>query len=110
MGIMKDYNEALEAIYKHVGFVEDWVVYPILDRTPFYWMIDPDEKIIRFAEDKETLYSDGDYFEDDVIKHRFYNTSVYRGEDLTMIFVDTHTDGDKFFAIFANDSEVGWNE
>ncbi len=37
--LMKNYSKALQDIYDHVGFVEDWVIYPIDDRTDYYWDI-----------------------------------------------------------------------
>jgi hypothetical protein len=31
--LLKNYEEAKQALYAHVGFKEDWVVYPIDDCT-----------------------------------------------------------------------------
>jgi hypothetical protein len=104
MKLLEEYNNALEALYKHVDFTPDWVVYPIDDRTTMYWQI-LNKDTVKFAETIEAFNSDGDYYSDEIYCQRFYDQWVYRGEELTMIFVDTHTDGNKFFAIFANDKE-----
>jgi hypothetical protein len=114
MKLLKAYNNALEAIYKHVKFTPDWVIYPIDDRTNMYWQIisktdlhHPHDynKNVKFAETIEAFYSDGDYYSDEIHTQRFYEQWIYRGKDLTMIFVDTHTDGNKFFAVFDNHKE-----
>lgn len=104
MNLMQQFNDAQQALYDHVGFVEDWVVYAIDDRTDMFWQISDGE--VKFAETMEKFNSDGDYYQDEIYTQRFYKKYVYRGEELTMIFVDTHTDGNKFFAFYRNDKEV----
>ena len=37
MNLMKKFNDAKQAIYDHVGFKEDWVIYPIDDNTEMFW-------------------------------------------------------------------------
>ena len=60
-----------------------------------------------FHETEESVIEqDGDNYEDEIYTQRFYQKHIYRGRDLTLIFVDTHTDGNKFFAIFDNSKEV----
>jgi hypothetical protein len=105
MSLMKNYNEALEKIYKHVGFVEDWVIYPIDDRTNFYWEI-VNNNSVKLAETLETLNSDEDYYEDVIYTQRFYSKWIYRGEKYTMIFCDSCVDGMKWFRVFSNELEV----
>jgi len=39
MNIIENYKKSLQAIYDHIGFEEDWVVYPIDDRTQMYWKL-----------------------------------------------------------------------
>ena len=112
MDLMESFNKAKQALYEHVGFKEDWVVYAIEDRTDMFWFVDvKEEKFVRFAEDENALYSysDGDYYEDEIYTQRFYSKWVYRGKDITMIFVDTHTDGNRFFAIYDNTKEIKRN-
>ena len=104
MDLIKNFNTAKQALYDHVEFREDWVIYAIEDNTNMFWEINNDEVI--FAETMEKFNSDGDYYQCDIYTQRFYDKHVYRGADLTMIFVDTQTDGNKFFAFFQNDKEV----
>ena len=103
--LMNQFNQAKEALYDHVGFKEDWVVYSIDDQTEMYWKI-VDNETIRFRETIEQLNSNGNYYENEIYTQRFYPKWVYRGKDLTMIIVDTHTDGNKFFAVFDNNKEI----
>jgi hypothetical protein len=106
MKLLEDFEKAKQALYDHVGFVEDWTVYPIDDRTDMFWTLDETEKCIRYADSIEALNSDGDYYENEIYKQRFYNKWIYRGEKLTMIIVNTHTDGNCFFAFYDNEKEV----
>ena len=106
MNILENYEKALQAIYDHVGFVEDCVVYPIDIRDDMFWKIVDNEEVL-YAETKELFDDeDGDTYSDEIYTQRFYNKHVYRGEKYTLIFVDTHTDGNKFFAIYDNDKEI----
>lgn len=107
--IIEDYEKALEALYKHVGdFEEDWVVCPIDVNTDCYW--DLNSSIVRFAETEEKFYSNGDYYQDDIYRQRFYTKWVYEGEKYTMVFCDPHTDGMKWFRIFDNSKRLQMRE
>ena len=103
MDLMKKFNSAKQAIYDHVEFKEDWVIYPIDDNTEMFWKISDGQ--VKFAKSMEKFNSDGDYYEAEIYTQRFYEKHVYRGDKLTLIFVDTHIDGNKFFAIFSNEKE-----
>ena len=103
--LTNQFNQAKEALYDHVGFKEDWVVYAIEDRTDMYWKI-VDNETVRFRDTIEQLNSNDNYYEDEIYTQRFYPKWIYRGMDLTMIIVDTHTDGNKFFAFFDNNKEI----
>ena len=102
--LLDNYQKAEQALYDHVGFKEDWVIYPIRDSTDMFWSIEGDE--VKYAEDMDRFESDGNYYVDEIYTQRFYKKWVYRGEDLTMIFCDTHTDGMKYFAFFDNNKEI----
>lgn len=106
MDIMNYWVKAQQDLYDHVGFVEDWVAYAIDDRTDMFWTIGGNDEFVRYAEDINTLNSNGDFYEDEIYHQRFYPKWVYRGEKYTMIIVDTHTDGNKFFAFYDNEKEV----
>jgi len=119
MILMNNFNEALQALYDHVGFKDDWVVYPVDDRTEMFWEIIPEKESIftgdhvehiKYATAIDQFNSDGGYYEDELYTQRFYDKWVYRGEELTMIFVDTKTDGMKYFAFFSNDKEIKQGE
>lgn len=106
--LLENYSQALEALYNHVGFVEDWVVYAVDIQQDMYWYINNDDSVC-FAETIEQLNDDdgaGDYQEFDIYHQRFYQKWVYRGEQLTLIICDTHTDGNKFFVFFSNEKEI----
>jgi len=108
MDIIKNYNDSLQAIYDHVGFVEDWVVCPIDINMEMFWSTDGDSVI--YAETKEKFESDGDYYQDDVYAQRFYDKHIYEGEKYTMIFCDPHVDGMKWFRIFDNSKKLEFPE
>lgn len=100
MELISNYKKALQALYDHVGFKEDWVIYPIDDCTSKYWSID--SKQVKYADSEEQYNSDGDYYIDDIYTQRFYSKWVYEGKKFTMIFCDPHVDGMKWFRIFDN--------
>lgn len=115
MNLLKNYEAALQAIYDHVGFREDWFVCPmgtvippspsILDSTEMFW--DTDGDTVFYAESKEDLLArDGFYYEDEVFKQRLYEKWIYEGKDFTMIFCDPQTDGMKWFKIFDNANRI----
>lgn len=104
MSLIENYNKAKQEIYDHVGFEEDWVVYPIDDSTEFYWTVD--ENSVKYANLEVGLLSESEYFQDDIYTQRFYDKWVYRGEDITMIFCDPGVDGMKYFRIFDNLKEI----
>jgi len=100
MKLINDYNEALEKLYKHVGFVEDWVLCPIDDCTDKFW--DVDEDTYTYADTEEQFEGDGDYYQDEIYKQRFYKQWVYEGEQLTMVMCNPHVDGVCWFRFFDN--------
>lgn len=103
--LIEKYKEALAKIYEHVGFKEDWVIYPINDCTGYYWKVIDDTQV-RYAESMEQFDSDGDYYEDDIYTQRFYSKHVYEGKDFTMIFCEPHVDGMKWFRLFDNSKQI----
>lgn len=105
MELINNYNNALQEIYSHVGFVEDWVVYPIDNQTDKFW--DTDGDTIFYADTEEYFREeDGNFYRDDVYKQRYYNKWIYEGKDFTMIFCDPHVDGMKWFKIFDNSKRL----
>lgn len=113
MKLLEEYFELQKKIHDYFGYVEDWVAIPMDDSTPFYWKLSEYEDgsgFVRFSEDKEKLSpekeADGEYYENEIYTQRFLPKWVYRGEEYTMICVDTHTDGNKFLQIFDNSKEI----
>lgn len=104
--IIEDYNNALNAIYEHVGFQEDWVVCPLDDCTEKFWHIDENEKYVRFAKTLDDFFSNGDYYQNDIYMQRFYDKWIYEGKDFTMVFCDPHVDGMKWFRLFDNKKRI----
>jgi hypothetical protein len=105
MEIIENYKKALQSIYDHVGFVEDYVVYPIADSTDMYW--DTDGETVWYAEDKDdVLNRTGNHYEAEVYTQRFYNKWVYEGKDFTMIFTNPGVDGMKYFSLFDNSKRL----
>ena len=109
MNIITNYEEALQAIYDHVGFKEDWVIYPINDCTNMFWKIIEEETKVQFANTKEKLLNEDrsdELYSNKIYHQRFYSKWIYVGELYTMIFVDTHTDGMRYFSIFTNSKRI----
>jgi hypothetical protein len=115
--IVDAYLSAQEAIFEHVGYVEDWRVIPLDDARGYYWAVDKHEREwCRFAKTQKALehwleHDDyGDYgnevYEDEIYTQRHLPKWVYRGKDFTLVCCDTHTDGNQLLRIFRNDHEV----
>lgn len=100
MNIIEKYEKALQDIYHHVGFQEDWVVYPIADMTGSFWA--HDNRSIYYSKD-ETFEDESILYGGEIYKQRFYKKHIYEGAQYTMVFYDSQTDGMKYFAIFEND-------
>ena len=101
MNLIENYTKALDALYEHVGFKEDWVVYPIDECLDSYWYTN-ENNYVRYANTLEKLDSDGDYYEDEIYTQRFYSKWIYEGADYTMIFCNPGVDGMKWFRVFDN--------
>lgn len=114
------YFKLQEEIFKYFGYVEDWAVIPIEDSREYYWTLTGDTREVWFCEDKETqkvLAGNGFNYDDpkcktdkiysnEVYTQRHLPKWVYRGDDYTMICVDTRTDGNKFLAIYDNKKRI----
>lgn len=110
MKLIENYNDALSKLYEHVGFKEDWVVFPISDCTEYFWDIAYDSlykcECVRYSETIEKFNSDGDYYSDIIEQQRFYDKWVYIGKDITMIFCCPGVDGMKYFSFFDNSKRL----
>jgi len=104
--MLKDFFDQQEKIFNYFGYVEDWKVIPLDDRTEFYWELDEIDNTVKYAETLEELKDDADYYEDTIYQQRFLPKYIYEGLEYTMISVDTQTDGNKFLAVFDNKKKV----
>lgn len=104
MKLLDDYNNLRNELFNYFGYVEDWCVIPIDDARDYYWRLYGEGPgFVRFAESEEILNDDsGNYYQNDIYTQRFLPKWVYRGEEYTMVVVDTHVDGNKFLQIFTN--------
>lgn len=125
MKILDEYFELQEKIFKHFGYVENWVTIPLDDCTEYYWYLPKDEYeggTVHFSKNKENLeklldndfdYSDedknidgDDYYTYEIYTQRFLSKWVYETDDATMICVDTQIDGNKYLSIFDNAKRI----
>lgn len=117
--VMDRFLEARKELFAHVGYVEDWCVFPVDDSRDQFWTVDKTEREwVKFSPKREALlywleeHDDeyGDYakvlYQNAIYTQRFLPKWVYRGAELTMIVVDTQTDGNKFVQFFRNDHEI----
>jgi len=66
-----------------------------------YWKIHATGREVEYAE-KEKNVGEGDGYSAEIYEQRFYKKWIYTGLAYTMIFIDPHVDGIKYFAIFDN--------
>lgn len=98
---LDDYLNAKQQVYNYFGFVESRVICPIDDCRKYFWKLDG--STIKFADSEQELDSEsGNYFEVYVYEQHSYKKHVYESPEYTMIFVDTQTNGQKYFAIWEN--------
>ena len=104
--LITKYEEALQAIYDHVGFKEDWVIAPLDNCLEMYW--DVRNGSVIFSKTIEGFHDDDshDHYRDELYTQRFYNKWVYEGNDFTMVFCDPHVDGMKWFRLFDNSKRI----
>jgi hypothetical protein len=84
-------------------------VLPFQDCTEYYWRLEEEGRggEVKFAESFKQLTDDeADFYSDEIYTNRHLDKWVYRGEEYTMILVDTHTDGNQFLSVFDNSKEV----
>ena len=107
---LDDFLKLKHEIFNYFGYVENWVSIPIDDRREMYWQLNQNnngsgEVVYHDEPLTNDCVEDGHCFTDEIYTQRFLKKWVYRGEDYTMICVDTHTDGNKFLAIYDNNKE-----
>jgi hypothetical protein len=115
--IVDSFFDAREAIFEHVGYVEDWRVLPIDDSRDQFWAVDEHEREwVKFSPSREALaywLESDDYgphgdklYENEIYTQRHLKKWVYRGDELTLVVADTRTDGNQYLQLFRNHNEV----
>ncbi len=107
---IKNYFSLAEEIHKYFGYKEDWVCIPMDEQLDQHWMVTdegPGGKLVHSSKPftEESVKAGSDIYGGTIYTQRFLPKWVYRGEELTMVCVDTHTDGNKFLMIFDNKKE-----
>lgn len=103
--LIAEYFELQEKIYDYFGYQEDWCVIPLSDKTEMYWMLEqrPDgsgyvvSSPIPFT--RESIESGDAIYMDVIYMQRFLPRWVYPGDEVTMVCVDTKTDGNRFLML-----------
>lgn len=109
MQLLRHYNQIRQELFDYFGYQEDWVVIPVDDATKYHWRLTGEGRgdEVQFADTLEELETEsGNCYSNEIYTQRFLPKWVYRGEEYTMVVVDTHTDGNKFLQIFDNKKEV----
>ena len=94
---LDDYFELEFQIHKEFNYEGSWVVYPLDESRNYFWY--KDGYVVYFAKTMED-FGNEKYFSN-VLMGKEWKT-----DDLTMILVDTQTDGNKFLQIFDNAKKV----
>lgn len=103
--IIEKYQSALDSIYEHVGFKEDWAIFPLDPQMEMFWKMDDDK--VYYAESEHELETEsGKYYESTIVKQRFYKKWVYEGAEFTLIFTTQHVDGMSYFTLFNNKNRI----
>lgn len=98
--LLDNYFDLQRQIYEAFGYQEQWRVFPLDDSRHFFWRLD--DVWVVFADTEEQLRSVADYYTNYIYTYRHLDQYVFTTEDLTMILVDTNTDGNKFLQVFDN--------
>lgn len=117
--IIDDLFDARQKIFKHVGYTEQWRDMPFEDSRDEFWAITDNDSVVKYSSEREALtywleahddeygpYGDKLYSNEIYASRHDAKSGIHRGAELTMLCVDTNTDGNKFFQLFRNDHEV----
>jgi hypothetical protein len=124
-----DYFAAQQAVFDHCGYVEDWVIIPMIDCRNSYWAVDaaecewclhaptPDavEAALLAASSVggnpdalklPAIEALPDYYLDAIYTQRFLKRWVYRGSELAIVCCDPRVDGNRFLRLFLTSTEI----
>lgn len=107
---MDTYFDLQEMIFVYFGYIEDWKVIPLVDHRDDYWLLDQNDDgsgEITYYENRltEQILKDGDCYSAVIYTQRFLRKWVYRGEEYTLVCMDTQCDDNKWLGIFSNSKE-----
>jgi hypothetical protein len=107
MKTLDDYFKLRNEIFTYFGYAEDWRVLPLDDGRDYYWYLEGEGPgSVHFADSEAELDSqDGNYYVNEIYTQRHLPKWVYRGEEYTLVVVDTRTDGNQFLQVFSNANE-----
>jgi len=110
LAIIDQYNAAKQAIFDHVGYVENWVVIPLNDDREMFWRLEGGEGVggvLCYAPTEHDLHDEAGsvYYEDEIYTQRFLPKWVYRGAEFTIVCCNPGVDGNKFLRILDNTKE-----
>lgn len=112
MKLLDDEQALRREIFNYFGYVEDWRILPFDDARECYWGLCEKDRsgnphAVRFSPDEAALLNNDEeeIYENEIYTNRHLPKWVYRGEEYTMILVDTRTDMNQFLQIFSNEKE-----
>lgn len=111
--VVDTYVTTREAIFDHVGYVEDWRIMPLDDaRAMDWWLVGGDPSTgrgcrLQYGRPGAILgdLDAANWYEASVYTQRHLPKWVYRGAELTLIVGDTHCDGNILLFLLDNAKE-----
>lgn len=106
MNLLDQHNALREELFEYFEYVEDWRILPFNDARKYFWRLDGEGPgTVEFAKTERELTDETGNYKNEIYTQRHLHKWVYRGNDYTMIVVDSHTDGNQFLQVFTNAKE-----
>lgn len=110
--LLDRFTKAEAALCDYFGYKHDWRIFPIVDETRWFWRIN-DGTAVEFSETAERLEGgpggedtkEASFYSNEIFTYRHLTQYVYRRDDLTMVLVNTHTDGNIWLTVLDNKKE-----
>lgn len=110
MKLLDQYFDIQEKIYNNFGYKEYWREIPLADFTEYYWAFSKTEygDEIKYASEVGNVFNGTgiDGFSCSVYMHPRLSKWIYTSNEHTMMCIDTHSDNNKYLAIFDNSKVV----
>ena len=121
--LVDNFANALQALFDHCGYVEDWVVFPVIDCRKHYWRVDASERQwCQHSPKREALVAaieertDGPmafpekhgqhFYSSEIYTQRFLSKWVFRGAEFVLVLENPRVDGNRWLACYRADHEV----